>query len=98
MQKKKMTKKKMKKIFKKKKTYRSLQNPWSLELGAWSLKVGAWSLELTRVARLTFPTRENGPFFYFFYEKIFGLSLLGRSCLKTFLMKKKCFKYIADEF
>ena len=33
---------------KKKKTYRSLQKDWSLEL--------------TRVARLTFPTREKGSF------------------------------------
>ena len=59
----------MKKIFKKKKTYRSLQKPWSLE-------PGAWSLELTRVARLTIPTR-----------KIYRVSFFLKVC--RFL--EKCF-------
>ena len=40
--KKKMEKKTMKKILKKK-TYRSLQKPWSLEPGAWNLKLGAYT-------------------------------------------------------
>ena len=56
-----------------------------------SLELGAWSLELTRVARLTFPTRQMGTWIFFWktyimwsYMNFFLESIHYVKCCKKF--------------
>ena len=72
---KKNDKKQWKKSLKKKKRTSRSKNP-----GAWSLKLGAWTLKLIRVARLTFPTRENIDCWVIFWD--FATKCFS-SCIKS---------------